>query len=138
VSRRPRGHAHGRRRRAGFTFVELLVVITIIGILVLLAFVQLRATRGRAVEASMLNDLRAIRTAQELYLSQAGTYADALGPLNVRPSQGVTLVITEATDAGWAATAEHPAARRTRCAVFAGRVSAPPSPASEENVIACE
>ncbi|MHB8450092.1 MAG: prepilin-type N-terminal cleavage/methylation domain-containing protein [Mycobacteriales bacterium] len=68
----------------GFSLVELLVVIIIIGILAGIAIAVFLAQRTQAYDASAVSDLRQVATYEESYLYYAGTY----GPLASLPSDG--------------------------------------------------
>lgn len=61
-------------KRAGFSLIELMIVITIIGVIVAIAMPNLFESRKAANEASAVSTLRAISSAQELYNSRYGTY----------------------------------------------------------------
>jgi prepilin-type N-terminal cleavage/methylation domain-containing protein len=61
----------------GFTLLELLVVVAIIGILAAIAITSYNAYRKRAYEAVAMSYLRNWVPAQELYLQKYGHYADA-------------------------------------------------------------
>ena len=65
--------------RSGFTLVELLVVISIIGMLSSLAVVSLNSARIKARDAKRLADVRQIQTALELYFNSNFHYAGAAG-----------------------------------------------------------
>ncbi len=69
--------------KKGFTLLELIVVIIILGILATLGFSQYMkmVEKGRSAEARMV--LGQIRTAQETYKLEQGSYASALGDLPV-------------------------------------------------------
>ncbi|MFW6039100.1 MAG: prepilin-type N-terminal cleavage/methylation domain-containing protein, partial [bacterium] len=56
-----------RRRRAAFTLVELLVVISLIALLIALLLPALRATRQTAQRIACASNLRQIATAQINY-----------------------------------------------------------------------
>lgn len=55
------------KQKFGFTLVELLVVITIIGILSTAAVVNLRTAKAKARDARRLSDIAQIRKALEVY-----------------------------------------------------------------------
>ncbi len=66
----------GRRARhdEGFTLVELLIVIVILGILSAMTAFAVRAIADRGEAASCATDLRTIQSAQDSYEAQHGVY----------------------------------------------------------------
>lgn len=60
-------------KRDGFTLFELLVSISIIGILVALAVVSFSGAQKKARDTKRIQDMKAIQTAAEQYYSQVGT-----------------------------------------------------------------
>ena len=68
-----------RKQKAeeGFTLVELLVVITIIGILASIALVSLNSARAKARDARRLADVRQIALALEFCYDGVGKYISA-------------------------------------------------------------
>lgn len=88
------------RGRNGFTFIELLVVVVILGILASIALPRLSSTRDKAKVAALRTDLRNTETAEESYYSTNGTYAtlpqlQADGLLTLSP--GSVMVLTGST-----------------------------------------
>lgn len=65
----------------GFTIIELLVVIVIIGILVALALPQLFAAQARGRDTDRKNDLKNIQTQLETYFNDNGSYPELLDDL---------------------------------------------------------
>src|SRR4051794_6573138 len=61
-----------QRRQAGFTLLELILVVTVIGILVAIAVPGLIRARGSANEASTIGSLRALNSAQTLFSVSCG------------------------------------------------------------------
>jgi prepilin-type N-terminal cleavage/methylation domain-containing protein len=63
--------------QSGFTLVELLVVIFIIGTLAGLLLTNFVGVRGRATDAKIKNDLRQLKSALRLYYNDYNVYPDA-------------------------------------------------------------
>jgi len=128
------------RRPSGFTLIELLVVVLIIGVLAAIAIPRFRVVRTKAYVATLKSDLRNLVTAQEAYLAGNGSYYSGPVPAagtGLTASSGVTVTLSNVTNAGWSATATHVAAPDWMCAVYVG--AAPPvAPATAEGSIACD
>lgn len=125
-------------RRRGFTFVELLTVILILGLLTALSMPHLLHARSRTFTAALQSDLRNLAMAEEAYYYQHGAYTPDMAQLPVLASPGVTLTISAADGRGWGATAVHPSADRRTCAVFHGAPPSRPAPATSQGEIACQ
>jgi prepilin-type N-terminal cleavage/methylation domain-containing protein len=64
-----------RRREQGFSLIELLIVVTIIGVIMALAVPGLQKARRYAQSGSAIQSLRTITTAENLYERRFKVYA---------------------------------------------------------------
>lgn len=63
-----------RTAQSGFSIVELMVVVTIIGILSLLSMPSIRQATNRAEATVTANDLKKFGEAVEVYTTESGSY----------------------------------------------------------------
>jgi type IV pilus assembly protein PilA len=125
------------RRRSGFTLVELLVVVLIVGILAAIAIPKFRNSKGKAFAASIKSDLRNLAEAEEAHFYDDSTYTTDQTQLNYRKSPGVVISIVSADARGWSATAHHPAADPLTCGIAIGSHPNPVVPGTAEGAIGC-
>lgn len=86
--------------RKGFTLVELLVVISIIGILSAIAIPKFTSATATARGAKIQADLRTLDSAIQIYNASAGTYPAALATL--APNFIATVPASLTAGAEWA------------------------------------
>ena len=63
-----------RRRSAGFTLVEIMIVVVIIGFLASMAIPAFQKVRRNAQNSAFANDLRQVRMAAEQYIMEKGDF----------------------------------------------------------------
>jgi type IV pilus assembly protein PilA len=90
----------------GFTLVELLVVIVIIGILVAIAIPVFLSQREKGWASAAQSDLRNSAPIAETFFADNGTYT-ALTNADMNHSDDVTLTVVAGTDTGYCIESEH-------------------------------
>lgn len=128
-----------RALRPGLTLVELLIVVTVLGILAAIAVTRTRAITNEAYKTTLEADLRSLAMQQELFEKQNHRYGTLEDLSDFEASAGVTVEVGWSATNGFAATAVHAALPGTTCGYFIGE---PPGdeagPATTEGAITCD
>lgn len=116
--------------RLGFSLIELMIVVVVIGILATLAIPKYGNTKQRAARTAGLSDMHALVTQEERFYSQNARYGDVAdtAALKFSASPGntalsITLAGAPAGSGGFSAVITIPG--NQTCGVFAGTASRP-------------
>ena len=113
-----------RAYKKGFTFIELLAVVVIIGILATIAMAKFGKIKEESFVATMKADLRNFAIFEmNYYIDSRGQYFSGDGTAyGFTPSTGVTVTATAVAGppASWSATATHVRTARACAMITAG------------------
>lgn len=105
-----------RRGRGGFTLIELMIVLLVIGLLAAVTIPRFSRTKSRAFDAAAQTDLRNAVSAQEAYFADNQSYATDTQELGFDGAltSGVSLSVS-AAGSSYEMTARHAAGENTYC-----------------------
>ncbi|HEX6942271.1 MAG TPA: prepilin-type N-terminal cleavage/methylation domain-containing protein [Gemmatimonadaceae bacterium] len=116
-------------RRKGFTFVELLVVMLLLGALSSMAVPRFREYKTRALIAAMQSDLANLKISEEEYFSEHLKYATDTSLLEFRNTVNVSIALTsQDVNGGYTAIATHANVPGRQCQTAIGPEAAPREP----------
>ena len=106
-----------RRGEKGFTLIELMIVVAIIGILAAIAIPQFAAFRVRGFNSTSQSDLRNLATSEEAYFADKQDYCGSTVVLfntyGFIQSKNVTTTIPVANITSYTIKASHASSDRT-------------------------
>lgn len=104
------------KKEEGFTLIELMIVIAIIGILAAIAIPQFNNYRARSFNAAAQSDLKNFTTAQEAFYVDHETYSNSVERLvtsyGAFTSNNVGIKINLASDLSYQMSTSHEAGTR--------------------------
>jgi prepilin-type N-terminal cleavage/methylation domain-containing protein len=120
------------RSRSGFTFVEILVAMAVLGVLSAIAVPKYRLMREKAWTAALKADLGELRIAEEAYWAENQRYSADTTQLDWRSTSDVQVTISSSDfDAGFQATARHQLMPASQCSMYVGRETILGTPSGE-------
>jgi prepilin-type N-terminal cleavage/methylation domain-containing protein len=122
----------------GFTLIEMLVVVVVIGILAAVAIPNYSRMREKTFVAAVTSDLKNMASLQEVYHGNNQVYTNDTDQLGMTVSKGVIISINEADGTGWSATGAHSALMPAQCGIYFGSgTAANATPATSPGVVLC-
>lgn len=88
-------------KKSGFTIVELLIVIVVIGILAAITVIAYRGIQNRANDIAVQSDLKNISTKLQMYNVDNGAYPRGVYGITTKESELQSLKIKLSFDAYW-------------------------------------
>ncbi len=123
----------------GFTLIELMIVVTLIGLITVIALPRFNGARQHAHRTQVLTDLRSLVAAQEAYWDNTKFYADDVAQLTeFNRTNNVVIEILETAGNGWSAKGTHDSDSEIECGFYPGEVTAPGIPGIKEGSVACK
>jgi type IV pilus assembly protein PilA len=99
------------RQNEGFTLLELLVVIAVMGVLAAIVTQQFVIYRSRAIDAQMRSALKSAAMAMESYFADFQSYPTSvvgISTVGFRQTSGVTMTINITSPSSFTLTASKP------------------------------
>lgn len=101
---------HPTRLQAGFSLIELLIVVTVIGVLAFIAYPSYQDSVRKSRRADAIAGLTQLQQLQERFRGQQPAYADTIAsmpgpPAAASPEQHYVLAVSAASANGYSMTA---------------------------------
>ncbi len=77
-----------KRKLKGFTLIELMIVVAIIGILAAIAIPNFIKFQARSKQGEAKTNLKSLFTAQKTYFAEKDTYSSLMGTIGFSPERG--------------------------------------------------
>jgi len=77
-----------KQAKKGFTLIELMIVVAIIGILAAIAIPNFIKFQARSKQSEVKANLKAVYTAQKAYMQEKDAYSDSIDDIGFSPERG--------------------------------------------------
>src|ERR1051325_4390067 len=109
-----------RRAKRGFTMIELLVAVVIVGIIAAIAVHAYWGAKENGYVAHMKSDLHNLMTAEQAYFIDSGRFTNDFSALNVRLTSQVSVAVITVGTGYWSAQVTHAQMPGATCAIQIG------------------
>lgn len=79
-----------KNNKAGFTLIEIVIVLGIIGVIITLSVISLNSIRQSSRDTVRISDIKQIQSALELYRANIGHYPETITPGQALSSTSTT------------------------------------------------
>jgi prepilin-type N-terminal cleavage/methylation domain-containing protein len=112
--------AANRGSKPGFTMIELLIVVVVVGIIAAIAVQAYWGARNKVYVIQMKSDLHNLMTAEQAYFIDSGRFTNDLSALKVRLSPKVSAPTITVGSGYWSAQVTHGQMPGATCAIQMG------------------